>query len=175
MARHSVAIMLLLLALAAGCAAKKAEERPAPGQKSLATAEAVRAELGCEGRKTPLLVLESNEAKPAVIRPGQEIHHHMVYAFCPGPAQGQGAAKARLTRSVYAKNRPVLTDTDPAFEIRPGRWAVDAYIQTPENAPAGDYELEAECRPEASPAGRDQTPQSFKNRVGLRIQAGGTP
>lgn len=173
MAHHSVAILLLILALASGCAAKKPPERPAPGQMPLSSAEAVRKELGCEGRKTPLLVLETNEARPAVIRPGQEIHHHMVYAFCPGPAGTP--ATARLTRTVYAKNRQVLADTDPAFEIRPGRWSVVAYIQTPENAPAGDYELETECRPDPSPSGRDQTPSAVKNRVGLRIHPGGTP
>jgi hypothetical protein len=54
----------------------------------------------------------------------------------------------------------VLADTTPGYRLKPGRWAVDAVITVPANAPEGPYQVVVDF------AG----PVTFNRPVGLNVK-----
>ncbi len=47
------------------------------------------------------------------------------------------------TRILY-RGRAIVNERDPAYEFKPGRWIVDAFVTVPENAEVGIYAVELE-------------------------------
>ena len=139
--------LALLCVLLTGCAssqwlglARRAMREP--GQRLLDLPEKVEARYGCEKRRLPHFELERNEINPNRIRPGGEINHRIVYALCP--LRRTEVVVGTLTTRVRFKGSVVLRESIPDFEIKPGRWSVDAFVRLPENAESGVYALEVE-------------------------------
>lgn len=141
MTRRNTILLLSLCLLTASCAPRPVSPdrtpKPAAGSKILASSEAVFASLDCAKKPLPFLVLEENTLTPNPARPGDELLHHMVYAFCPGP--GGQAETGVLTRSLSFAGTQVFSDVTRDFTIMPGRVAVDAVIIVPAAAPPGNY------------------------------------
>ena len=111
-----------------------------PGEKLLAHPEAVWEEYHCAQEKRPFLKLVKYEVLPPEVRPGEEVNQHFEYVFCPAkPAQ---VLKGNLWRRVYFKGKVVFEDLSSGFELKPGKWAVDAFIRIPPEASPGVYYLE---------------------------------
>jgi hypothetical protein len=141
MARYRLLVLLVVALMTVSCAPKAAPppapEKPAPGSKLQTSAEAVFTSLDCAKKPLPYLVFEHNSLTPNPARPGEELRHRLVYAFCPAPS-GQAEA-GTLTRALSYKGKVIFSDVTKDFPITPGRVAVDAYLAVPAEAEPGLY------------------------------------
>ena len=94
--------------------------------------EAIAVEYDCETRPLPHFQLERNEVNPVRVRAGDEFNHRLVYALCP--TRPTDVVAGELTTRIRFKGRSLVVDRIPGFEIKPGRWIVDAFVRLPESA-----------------------------------------
>lgn len=140
-----VATLLVALALASGCtsvywAVKKSLR--SPGEKLEDFPEKVWNEYDCDGRKLPFVRIEKNEVTPPRLRAGAEFNHRLAYVLCPEvPTK---VVRGRLETRILFRGRAIVREADARFEIKPGRWTVDTFIQVPEQAEVGIYALQVE-------------------------------
>jgi hypothetical protein len=111
-----------------------------PGQELVDLPAKVERQYDCKEKKLPFFRLERNELNPRRVQPGGELNHRIVYAMCPeSPTE---VIQGTLVTRIRFKGRPILDETLDPFEIKPGRWIVDAFIALPESAEEGVYALE---------------------------------
>jgi hypothetical protein len=97
-------------------------------------------EYDCETQKRPFFIVEENELVPQRVKAGGEFNHRMVYVMCPpGPTE---VVEGRLSTRIRFKGHPIVNTVEDAYEILPGRWVVDAFVEIPENAEPGVYAYE---------------------------------
>lgn len=148
MALRNVFFAAVAACLLAACAQKtpppqvQAPAKPDPGSKIITPAEDVFAALGCADKPLPLLVVESDTLTPNPAVPGSEIHHRLVYAFCPKP--GDKTETGTLTRTLSLMGKTVFSDVTAGVTVLPGRVAVDAYLTVPAGAQPGTYSYTVE-------------------------------
>jgi hypothetical protein len=65
------------------------------------------------------------------------------------PKHSTEVVEGRLSRRIRFKGVPIVEKTDPIYEIKPGRWVVNAIVHLPDKAEAGiyAYELEFDSEP----------------------------
>jgi hypothetical protein len=111
-----------------------------PGEKLTALPERVAEEYGCDRKARPFFQLERNEIVPDRVVAGSKVNHRLVYALCAtGPTNV--VRGALVTRVLYA-GRTVLSDRQPRYELKPGRWVVDSTLEIPGAAKVGVYAIE---------------------------------
>ena len=109
------------------------------GDKMLKTsAETIRDE-GCQDRPLPYFRLVASEIHPSNVRDGESFHHRFIYALCLQP-NGRNLT-GRLTKSIFYDGRPIHTEVQSGYRLRPGTWADDDEIEVPVDAPIGSYEI----------------------------------
>ena len=141
--RRSLALVLCLLV--SGCASsqlvgKMRRATREPGEKLLDLPDKVAKHYACKERVLPWLKLERNEVNPRRVAPGSQLNHRMVYALCPtAPTE---VVIGPLTTRVRFKGEVILDERIADFELKPGRWQVDAFVRLPEHAEPGVYALE---------------------------------
>jgi hypothetical protein len=64
----------------------------------------------------------------------------MVYVMCP--RRPTGVVAGRLLTRIRFRGDPIVRETRDAYEIRPGRWVVDAEVSLPDDAEPGVYAYE---------------------------------
>ncbi|MGI9433174.1 MAG: hypothetical protein ACR2PQ_13215 [Myxococcota bacterium] len=111
-----------------------------PGEHLVALPQEIADEYDCATRPLPHFQLERNEVNPVRVRAGAEFNHRMVYALCP--TSPTAVVPGSFTTRIVFKGRDLVVDTIPGFEIKPGRWVVDAFVRLPESAEVGVYALE---------------------------------
>ncbi|MFO1428603.1 MAG: hypothetical protein U1F76_00450 [Candidatus Competibacteraceae bacterium] len=97
-------------------------------------------EYNCESKKLPFIIIEQNEILPTNVQAGKEIQHRFVYAACT--SSDRQALKGSLNRKIYYKGRAVFQDATRNFEIKPGKWKVNAVVAIPVQAKPGNYNFE---------------------------------
>ena len=108
------------------------------GEQQRGDATVVAREMGCTARSGPQVRLDTHEVLPSRPTAGREINHRLVYSAC-----GIGAGvTGTLTRKVSHRGRELFEDSE-RFTLRPGRWAVDAFIGVPAQAQPGVYRIDA--------------------------------
>jgi hypothetical protein len=60
------------------------------------------------------------------------------------PDRPTEVVEGRLSTRIRFRGRPIVRQTDSHYEIKPGRWMVDALVHLPENAEPGVYAYEVE-------------------------------
>jgi hypothetical protein len=66
----------------------------------------------------------------------------MIYSMCPqNPTE---VVVGKLHTRIRHRGTPIVRDTVNDYEIRPGRWIVDAFVTVPEAAQPGVYAFEVE-------------------------------
>ena len=119
-----------------------------PGQELVALPGKVERQYDCDEKKLPFFRLEKSELNPHRVRPGEELNHRIVYAMCPeSPTE---VIEGTLVTRIRFKGRPIATETLDPFEIKPGRWIVDAFIALPGSAEVGVYAIELRFTSETS-------------------------
>ncbi len=175
MANRQIALLALFMLLLVPACAKKTVEapppappaKPAPGPKLLLGAEELAKEIGCDRLQLPVLELEGNTLKPERVQPGAEVHHQIIYVFCPDP--DKAPEKGTLTRKLTLKGKTVFLDKEENFIVKPGRSAVDAFFQVPDTAPPGTYVLEVDFH-SVTKAKKGQKPPSFNSKEILVVE-----
>jgi hypothetical protein len=137
------AACLLLVALGTGCASLRWSVQKAvrtEGAQLATFPEQVAREYACPERELPFFKIERSELVPPRVRSGGEFNHRLVTVLCP--AQPTGVAIGRLSEGIRFRGRLVHRETRERFEIRPGRWIQDAFIELPPDAEPGIYAYE---------------------------------
>ena len=67
-----------------------------------------------------------------------------------------------LSTRIRFKGSPIVQETDTLYEIKPGRWVVDAIVHLPEQAESGIYAYEFEF---------DSDPLTFKKSLTFVVVA----
>lgn len=130
-----------------GCASLRWELEKAlrlEGVTNLAFPEAVFEEYACADKQLPWLRIEHTELIPPQLHAGGEFTHRLVYGLCP--AQPTEVAEGELEIRILYKGRPIHVEREPAYELWPGRWQVDSFVQLPSDAEPGVYAYELSFR-----------------------------
>ncbi len=141
---------LAALTLCAGCGAARwsvVKQFRTPGEKLDTFPERVWDEYDCDSQKRPFLIVEKNELTPQRVIAGGSFGHRWVYVMCP--ELPTAVVEGTLATRIHFKGQPIVQQMDSHFEIKPGRWTVDAFIHLPNDAETGvyAYELEFESEP----------------------------
>jgi hypothetical protein len=134
---------LLLAALATGCASLRWSVQKAVREEGARLAEfpeAVAEEYGCERRRLPFFAIERSELVPPRVPAGGEFNHRLVTVLCP--AHPTEVEVGRLVEGIRFRGRILHGETRERFEIRPGRWVLDAFVELPPDAEPGLYAYE---------------------------------
>lgn len=119
--------------------AAESEPEAQVGTKQLEDEPTVWKEYQCNHKTLPFLVIERNELSTSTLHPGEEFRHRFVYSLCP--AEVSKPLKVELGRTISRLGDILVRDTDKRYELKPGKWAVNALIKVPRNAPTGAYAL----------------------------------
>lgn len=128
-----------------------------PGEKIIEGPSAIWIEHKCDDKNLPFMMLEKNELIPLKIKPGDELNHHFVYAMCP--VRPTEVIQGHLFRNILFRGNVIFQDKSN-FEMKPGRWEVDAFITVPKDAETGIYALEAVFESQSSDMGKHEV---FRN------------
>ena len=121
-------------------------ERPfrSPGVRLVDFPEKVGLEFNCASQKLPWFKLETLEIWPKRLVAGKELGHRLTYVLCtPGPTD---VVTGKLETRILFRGQPVLKESDPAYDLRPGRWVIDVFVTVPPSATEGLYALEIEFK-----------------------------
>jgi hypothetical protein len=138
----AVAAVVLVAALAAlGCRSiVGGRALRTPGEKLEALPERVAEEYGCDRAAPPFFKLERNEVVPERVAAGEAVNHRIVYALCS--ARPTDVVRGALETRIVHDGATLVRDRDPAYQLKPGRWVVDATVEIPPAAQAGLYAIE---------------------------------
>jgi hypothetical protein len=142
---HGLVPVALSLAWILGCANFVAGVKRSlrePGEHFQTFPEEVWKEYGCGERALPFLEIEKSELLPRRMKAGEEFNHRLVYALCP--RHPTAVVSGTLHTRILHRNTPVVRETDEHYDLKPGRWAVDAFVKVPEDAETGIYSIEIE-------------------------------
>ncbi len=143
MHRLGIILFALLLASCAGIRLDSGEifqkERREPGEKRIAPLAGIAQAYGCDQKRRPFVSIEENEIVPTRLYPGEEFNHQFIYVMCPG--KRANVVTGDLYRRIYFNGKVVFKDVSKNFEIKPGKWSVDAFITIPPQAKPGVYSL----------------------------------
>jgi len=138
-------IVLIAMALCVGCATARwsvVKLFRDPGESLETFPEVVWEEYDCENQKRPFFIIEKNELMPEKVTPGGDFGHRFVYVMCPNlPTE---VVLGELSTRIRFKGSPIVQETDTLYEIKPGRWVIDAIVHLPEQAEPGIYAYELE-------------------------------
>lgn len=137
------ALCALLASLATGCASLRWSVQKASREQGAHLAdfpEQVAEEYGCARRTLPFFAIEHGEIVPPRVPAGGEFNHRLVTVLCP--AHPTEVEVGRLVEGIRFRGRLVHGETREHFEIRPGRWVLDAFIELPPDAEPGVYAYE---------------------------------
>jgi len=135
----------MIAVLSPGCASLRWSFQKAFREEGVVNAafpEEVWEEYDCDSQKRPFFIIEENELVPPRVKAGDEFNHRMIYVMCP--KRPTEVVEGRLSTRIRFKGEPVVDSTDDAYEIKPGRWVVDAFVEIPEAAEPGVYAYEVE-------------------------------
>jgi len=135
----------LIASIAMGCASfswsvKKALRKE--GAQNLAFPELVWEEYDCDTQRRPFFMVEENELIPPKVKPGGEFNHRMIYVMCP--VRLTAVVPGTLSTRIRFKGEAIVHNADKAYEIKPGRWVVDSFVEIPEDAEPGMYAYQVE-------------------------------
>jgi hypothetical protein len=150
---HPKALALALaLLLSTGCAGTRwwlQKSLRSPGEDLVDFPEVVWQEYDCTSQKRPFFMIERNELVPPQVTTGGEFNHRLVYAMCPqNPTE---VVTGKLSTRIRFRGAPIVVDVQSGWDLKPGRWVVDALVALPADAEPGiySYELEFESEPVA--------------------------
>ncbi len=111
-----------------------------PGEHNSALPEEVWKKHDCGKKDLPYLHFESLEVAPERLKPGEEFNHRWVYSLCPETPTS--VVEGTLETRIYFKGEPIVSEANNHFELKPGRWVIDTFVQVPPQAQAGVYSIE---------------------------------
>ncbi len=145
MGHRKKVIALIALTLCVGCATARwsvVKLFRDPGESLETFPEIVWEEYDCENQNRPFFIVEKNELMPEKVVAGGDFGHRFVYVMCPKlPTE---VVQGTLSTRIRFKGSTIVQQTEPHYEIKPGRWMVDTTVHLPEQAEPGIYAYEFE-------------------------------
>jgi hypothetical protein len=158
---HSQRLSALALAFVLACCScayvPGPLERPfrKPGVHLEDFPEKVGKEFNCASQKLPWFKLETLEVWPKRLEAGEVLGHRVTYVLCTdGPTD---VVTGTLETRIVFRGQPILRESDPAYDLRPGRWVVDVFVTVPKSAADGLYALELEFKSPTVKFSRSET------------------
>lgn len=111
-----------------------------PGEQLRDLPDAVAEEYACAERELPHVEIESNELLPKRLQPGGELNHRLIYAMCP--KSPTDVVRGRLLTRIRHRGEAFVIEEIDDYELKPGRWIIDAFVELPTDAVDGVYALE---------------------------------
>ena len=62
------------------------------------------------------------------------------------PPRPTEVVAGKLSTRILFKGAPIFGDTATGYEIKPGRWVIDAWVELPQDVEPGVYAYELEFR-----------------------------
>jgi hypothetical protein len=113
-----------------------------PGERLKTFPEKVWSQYDCDEQKLPFFEIERLEIVPRRVQPGGEFGHRMVYVMCP--ATQTGVVTGSLVSRIRHRGKVVMSERQRAYDLRPGRWVIDAFVTLPGEVDTGVYAFELE-------------------------------
>jgi len=132
-------------------------ERPfrKPGVRLVDFPEQVNEEFNCSSQKLPWFKLESLEVWPKRLDAGTDLGHRMIYVHCTdGPTD---VVTGKLETRIMFRGQAILRETNPAYDLRAGRWSIDVFVTVPPSAQEGLYALELDFKSPTVKFNRSET------------------
>lgn len=129
--------------LVSGCAGTRwavAKHFREPGESLQTFPELVWEEYDCDTQKRPFFIIEKNELTPRTVNAGDDFGHRMEYVMCP--ESSTAVVQGELATRIRFRGAPIVRQLDANYEIKPGRWRVDAIVHLPASAEPGVYAYE---------------------------------
>jgi hypothetical protein len=143
---RAVGAAVAALSLALGCAdVTNYAGRPfrKPGEQLWAFPEKVWTEYACDRQTLPYFEIERFELHPKRMEPGEQFAHRLVYVLCaPTPT---AVVTGKLQTRIMYKGKAIVS-RDETYDLKPGRWGVDALVELPASAEMGVYAFELDFR-----------------------------
>jgi len=138
-------VALTVAILLCGCASLRWSMTKAlrdPGEQLRSFPEEVWDEYDCEDQRRPFFIMEESALIPPRVKPKRDFNHRMIYAMCP--LRPTEVVAGTLSTRIRFRGKPIVRDTMASYELRPGRWVVDAFVSLPEDAEPGVYAYEVQ-------------------------------
>ena len=111
-----------------------------PGERLKDFPERVWEDYECAAKELPFFEIERFELYPRRLEPGEEFGHRLVYVLCP--ERTTGVVTGALKTQILFRGTPIVVDAAADYDLKPGRWVVDAFITLPKTAREGIYALD---------------------------------
>jgi hypothetical protein len=86
---------------------------------------------------------------------GKELGHRLVYVLCTeGPTD---VVTGKLDTRIVYRGQAILKESNPSYDLRPGRWAIDVFVTVPATASDGLYALELDFKSPSVKFNRSET------------------
>ncbi len=129
-------IGLIALGLLCGCALTAR----GPGERLEDFPEKVWKQKKCDKQELPYFEIEKLELWPRRLEPGQQFRQRLIYTLCP--TRPTGVVTGALETKIFHRGKAIVQQHVSEYDLKPGRWVVDALVQLPEDAKQGVYALE---------------------------------
>ncbi len=129
-----------LFALGLLCACALITPVREPGERLEDFPETVWKQKKCDKQELPYFEIEKLELWPRRLGPGEQFRQRLVYTLCP--TRPTGVVTGSLETKILHRGKTIVRQHVSEYDLKPGRWVVDALVQLPENAKQGVYALE---------------------------------
>lgn len=115
-----------------------------PGESMILPPAMVWEKARCSNHDVPLISIDQYQVIPVVIPPGSSFSQRLIYSLCTNK-RGDEILGTLYTR-IYFRGKPIVTDRDANYAMKPGKWRLDRIIDIPADATPGVYAIEMEFR-----------------------------
>jgi hypothetical protein len=113
-----------------------------PGEHMILLPKTVWEQAACEEKHIPHIIIEQYQVIPVIVRAGASFSQRLIYSLCSNK-RGDEILGSLYTR-IYFRGKPIITDLDSNYAMKPGKWCIDRIIDIPPTATPGVYAIEME-------------------------------
>jgi hypothetical protein len=113
-----------------------------PGEHMILLPKTVWEKAACEDHDIPHLIVEQYQVIPVLVKVGASFSQRLIYSLCTNK-RGDEIVGNLYTR-IYFRGKAIVTDIDPDYAMKPGKWRIDRIIDIPSEAIPGVYSIEME-------------------------------
>lgn len=110
------------------------------GETAIEPAAAVWKQYKCGDRQLPYVIIENDYLDSSTVAPGQQLSHNIIYAMC---SKDNKPIHGNIQREIYYGDK-LLSKKAKVLDLKPGRWSIGSFIETPPRIKPGLYELKTE-------------------------------
>ncbi|MFO8084900.1 MAG: hypothetical protein R6U27_11345 [Desulfobacterales bacterium] len=113
-----------------------------PGEHMILPPKTFWEKAACADQQTPYFMVEQYQVIPVLVRAGDFFSQRMIYSLCTNRRGDE--ILGNLHTRIYFRGKPIMTDVDSNYAMKPGKWRIDRIIDIPMEAASGVYSIEIE-------------------------------